>query len=179
LPISVHSFPSISTPASVESQPVGISAEPVSPHAFQSYVLAPFPPSPFPAATPVQTPQPHPESEMSTFPPAKSYRCSVATKPNPHPEIDTLHRWSTTVSATSPAGPAGLVLNREIPFAKDSPVGEGDAGSQSSPTPEPFVDAVRAGEFLSLRPRRVLEFAREGAIPAYPLGHGVRRVWRP
>jgi hypothetical protein len=56
--------------------------------------------------------------------------------------------------------------------------GEGDAGSQSSPAPEPFVDAVRAGEFLSLRPRRVLEFAREGAIPAYPLGHGVRRVWR-
>ena len=54
----------------------------------------------------------------------------------------------------------------------------GDAGSQSAPTPEPFVDAVRAGEFLSLRPRRVLELAREGVIPAYPLGDGVRRVWR-
>jgi hypothetical protein len=57
-------------------------------------------------------------------------------------------------------------------------VGAADAGSQSSPTPEPFVDAARAGEFLSLRPRRVLELARERAIPAYPLGHGVRRVWR-
>jgi hypothetical protein len=43
---------------------------------------------------------------------------------------------------------------------------------------EPFVDAARAAEFLSLRPRRVLELARLGAIPAYPLGNGKRRVWR-
>jgi Helix-turn-helix domain len=43
---------------------------------------------------------------------------------------------------------------------------------------EPFVDAVSAGEFLNLRPRRVLELARQGAIPAYPLGKGKRRVWR-
>ena len=57
-------------------------------------------------------------------------------------------------------------------------VGAGDAGSHGPPTPEPFVDAVRAGEFLSLRPRRVLELAREGAIPAYPLGDGGRSVWR-
>ena len=44
--------------------------------------------------------------------------------------------------------------------------------------PEPFVDAIKAGEFLSLRPRRVLDLAREGSIPAYPLGHGQRKVWR-
>jgi len=43
---------------------------------------------------------------------------------------------------------------------------------------EPFVDAVEAGEFLHLRPRRVLELARQGLIPAYPLGQGKRRVWR-
>ncbi len=43
---------------------------------------------------------------------------------------------------------------------------------------EPFVDAVEAGKFLSLRPRRVLELARQGVIPAYPLGDGQRRVWR-
>jgi Helix-turn-helix domain len=43
---------------------------------------------------------------------------------------------------------------------------------------EPFVDAVAAGEFLQLRPRRVLEMARRGEIPAYPLGQGKRRVWR-
>ena len=43
---------------------------------------------------------------------------------------------------------------------------------------EPFVDAVEAGAFLHLRPRRVLELARLGEIPAYPLGQGKRRVWR-
>ena len=44
--------------------------------------------------------------------------------------------------------------------------------------PEPFVDAVQAGEFLRLRPRRVLELARRGVLPAHPLGDGQRRVWR-
>ena len=43
---------------------------------------------------------------------------------------------------------------------------------------EPFVDAIEAGKFLHLRPRRVLELARRGDLPAYPLGSGVRRVWR-
>jgi hypothetical protein len=44
--------------------------------------------------------------------------------------------------------------------------------------PEPFVDAARAAEFLGLKPRRVLEMARAGQIPAYPLGTGARRTWR-
>src|SRR5258708_28130063 len=43
---------------------------------------------------------------------------------------------------------------------------------------EPFVDAVEAAEFLRLRPRRVLELARRGVIPAYPLGDGQRRGGR-
>ena len=43
---------------------------------------------------------------------------------------------------------------------------------------EPFVDGARAAEFLSLKPRRVLELARRGEVPAHPLGHGLRRVWR-
>jgi hypothetical protein len=43
---------------------------------------------------------------------------------------------------------------------------------------EPFVDAAAAGNFLCLRPRRVLELARRGLIPAHPLGNGQRRVWR-
>jgi hypothetical protein len=43
---------------------------------------------------------------------------------------------------------------------------------------ESFVDAVTAADFLHLRPRRVLELARQGEIPAYPLGQGKRRVWR-
>jgi len=44
--------------------------------------------------------------------------------------------------------------------------------------PEPFVDANRAAEFLSLRPRRVLELARAHQIPAHPIGNGARKVWR-
>ena len=44
--------------------------------------------------------------------------------------------------------------------------------------PEPFVDATRAAEFLGLKPRRVLELARAGQIPVYPLGTGARRTWR-
>jgi hypothetical protein len=47
---------------------------------------------------------------------------------------------------------------------------------QANLEPEPFVDAVEAAEFLRLRPRRVLELARQGAIPAYPLGEGKRKV---
>ena len=43
---------------------------------------------------------------------------------------------------------------------------------------EPFVDADQASKFLNLRPRRVLELARRGVLPAYPLGDGLRRVWR-
>jgi hypothetical protein len=49
--------------------------------------------------------------------------------------------------------------------------------AQSQPV-EPFIDAVEAGKFLSLRPRRVLELARAGQVPAYPLGTGERKVWR-
>lgn len=43
---------------------------------------------------------------------------------------------------------------------------------------EPFVDAKTAAEFLKLRPRRILELARRGSIPAYPIGARKRRVWR-
>jgi hypothetical protein len=43
---------------------------------------------------------------------------------------------------------------------------------------EPFVDATRAAEFLGIKPRRLLEMARAGQIPGYPLGTGARRTWR-
>jgi len=44
--------------------------------------------------------------------------------------------------------------------------------------PERFVDSVVAAEFLSIQPRMLLQLARAGKIPAYPLGDGQRRVWR-
>ena len=43
---------------------------------------------------------------------------------------------------------------------------------------ESFVDATKAAEFMNLRPRRLLQLARAGLIPAYPVGDGQRRVWR-
>ena len=43
---------------------------------------------------------------------------------------------------------------------------------------ERFVDAQKAADFLNLRRRRLLELARAGSIPAYPIGDGRRRVWR-
>jgi len=44
--------------------------------------------------------------------------------------------------------------------------------------PESFVDAARAADLLGLKPRRVLEMARTGQLPAHPLGSGMRKTWR-
>jgi len=44
--------------------------------------------------------------------------------------------------------------------------------------PERFVDPARAAEFLSIRPRRLLELARKNVLPGYPIGRGRRSVWR-
>lgn len=43
---------------------------------------------------------------------------------------------------------------------------------------EPFVDADRAAQFLSVTRRRAIELARAGQIPAHPIGGGKRRIWR-
>jgi hypothetical protein len=44
--------------------------------------------------------------------------------------------------------------------------------------PEKYVDADAAAEFLSIKPRRVLDMARAGLLPGHPLGTGTRRLWR-
>ena len=44
---------------------------------------------------------------------------------------------------------------------------------------EPFVDAIRAAEFLAVTPRYLLDLTRAGRVPAHPLGLGTKRhVWR-
>jgi|HubBroStandDraft_6_1064221.scaffolds.fasta_scaffold461264_2 excisionase family DNA binding protein len=43
---------------------------------------------------------------------------------------------------------------------------------------ERFVDADEAAAFLSITRRHVLELARAGILPAHPIGHATRRVWR-
>lgn len=42
---------------------------------------------------------------------------------------------------------------------------------------EPFVDEHVIARFLQLTPRRVLEMARSGELPAHPIGH-LRVTWR-
>lgn len=45
-------------------------------------------------------------------------------------------------------------------------------------TPEPFVSAEEAAQFLSITRRHLLALARSGIAGAYPLGMGtVRKVW--
>lgn len=43
---------------------------------------------------------------------------------------------------------------------------------------EPFVDERVVSSFLDITPRRVLEMARAGELPAHPIGSGVRKTWR-
>jgi hypothetical protein len=43
---------------------------------------------------------------------------------------------------------------------------------------EYFVDEQVIARFLDMTPRRVLEMARSGEIPAHPIGSGVRKTWR-
>jgi len=47
-------------------------------------------------------------------------------------------------------------------------------GAQS---PEPFVEANAAGEFLNYSSRTMKQMAREGRIPAHPFGSGARKRW--
>jgi Helix-turn-helix domain len=42
---------------------------------------------------------------------------------------------------------------------------------------ESFVDEFVVASFLKITPRRVLEMARNGELPAHPIGHE-RKTWR-
>jgi hypothetical protein len=42
---------------------------------------------------------------------------------------------------------------------------------------EPFVRAEEAAAFLHMSPTRLKHLARQGKIPAHPLGDGQRRRW--
>ena len=43
---------------------------------------------------------------------------------------------------------------------------------------EYFVDADEAARFLKINPRTLLQMARNGSVPAHPLGDGARKTWR-
>lgn len=50
--------------------------------------------------------------------------------------------------------------------------------SPSQATFEPFIDAVRAAEFLAMSRKTLLSLARKGYLPGHPVGQGVRKVWK-
>jgi hypothetical protein len=43
---------------------------------------------------------------------------------------------------------------------------------------EPFVAADIAAKFLCISRRRLLQMARDGEIPAHPIGQAQRKTWR-
>lgn len=43
---------------------------------------------------------------------------------------------------------------------------------------ELYVDATEGAKFLSIHPRTLLRMARDGVVPAHPLGDGQRHQWR-
>ena|SRR5438067_1655060 len=45
-------------------------------------------------------------------------------------------------------------------------------------SPEYFVDAAEAAKFLGLNHRTLMKMAREGSVPAHPIGDGARKLWR-
>ena len=61
----------------------------------------------------------------------------------------------------------GMAIIRSIPFA-----------ASASTSREPFIDANQAAKLLSLSPKTLLRFARQGTIPAHPLTGKTRRQWR-
>lgn len=46
-------------------------------------------------------------------------------------------------------------------------------------SPDLFLTTEEAAEFLGgINPRTLVRWAREGQVPAYPIGEGRRRLWR-
>jgi excisionase family DNA binding protein len=52
------------------------------------------------------------------------------------------------------------------------------AASASARTPEYYEDAEEGAKFLRIERRTLLRMARDGVIPAHPLGDGRRKQWR-
>jgi len=58
------------------------------------------------------------------------------------------------------------------------PSTSGPEGGGTDACPEHYVDAAVAAKFLSINRRTLMKMAREGHLPAHPLGDGARRLWR-
>src|SRR5579872_7403049 len=73
---------------------------------------------------------------------------------------------------------AGAVLNRDRVRGVEEGHGP-DFGMRCDAGNQRFLDPEQAAEFLGgLNSRTVTRWAREGYLPAYPIGEGKRRLWR-
>jgi excisionase family DNA binding protein len=45
-------------------------------------------------------------------------------------------------------------------------------------SPEKYLAPQEAARFLSISPKTLTRFARQGVVPAHPIGDGARRRWR-
>ena len=50
--------------------------------------------------------------------------------------------------------------------------------TSATATFEPFVDAGRAATFLAMPRKTLLNLARRGDLPGYPIGRGQRKFWK-
>ena len=46
------------------------------------------------------------------------------------------------------------------------------------PTIEPYIEAGRAADYLSMSRKTLLKKARTGRLPAHPIGDGRKKMWR-
>ena len=64
-------------------------------------------------------------------------------------------------------------------IGKNEGVVQSQARNEREQEPERFVDSQTAAKFLSISQKWILLLARQGEIPAYPLGQGQQRsIWR-
>jgi excisionase family DNA binding protein len=78
----------------------------------------------------------------------------------------TMHKTATTSTA----------MSRHLHHVAEQVLEEKNA---PGPFPcEPFVDADVAAEFLMVKRKTILDWARAGTLPAHRYGRGNRVVWR-
>ena len=54
----------------------------------------------------------------------------------------------------------------------------GTVATSAGPSREYYVDAAEGALFLKMDRRTLLQKARQGRIPAHPMGDGPRKTWR-
>jgi len=107
-----------------------------------------------------------------------------------HPRV-VQHRQPTRIFASRASEPDGSIITIPREQATGGKRGDSAEANSATPivitanesrraplTPEPFVSADEAAQFLCVKRRYLLELARRGIIGAYALGTGSKRkIW--